>query len=170
MCNGALQLVEAKEAGAAGVIGIVANILGNGSPVMSSFAAAIGLDAPIEVSKHSCPICDWTQYSWLDCIPNFHSRLCQWLLHNCFCSAAVKAQHVKVLCACCNALLFCSGHTQSASPFLYELQTSCIIATMIHLSICSTSPCLMLVACTRQQIQSHCLIAVARLQNSASCV
>lgn len=81
MCNGALQLVEAKEAGAAGVIGIVANILGNGSPVMSSFAAAIGLDAPIEVSKHSCPICEKLQYSWLDCIPNSFSRLCHWRLH-----------------------------------------------------------------------------------------
>ena len=43
-----LQVVEAKEAGAAGVIGVVANILGNGSPVMTSFAAAIGLDAPLE--------------------------------------------------------------------------------------------------------------------------
>lgn len=44
-------MVEAKEAGAAGIIGVVANVLGNGSPVMSSFAAAIGLDAPIEVSS-----------------------------------------------------------------------------------------------------------------------
>ena len=44
------QVVEAKEAGAAGVIGVVANVLGNGSPIMTSFAAAIGLDAPLEAS------------------------------------------------------------------------------------------------------------------------
>lgn len=44
-----IQVVEAKEAGAAGVIGVVANVLGNGSPIMTSFAAAIGLDAPLEV-------------------------------------------------------------------------------------------------------------------------
>ena len=49
----AWQVVEAKEAGAAGVIGVIANVLGNGSPVMSSFAAAIGLDAAIEVSSLS---------------------------------------------------------------------------------------------------------------------
>ena len=46
-----LQVAEAKEAGAAGVIGVVAQVLGNGAPVMSSFAAAIGLDAPLEVSR-----------------------------------------------------------------------------------------------------------------------
>ncbi len=45
------QVAEAKEAGAAGIIGVIANVLGNGSPIMSSFAAAIGLDAPVEV----CP-------------------------------------------------------------------------------------------------------------------
>lgn len=44
-----LQVAEAKEAGAAGIIGVIANVLGNGSPIMSSFAAAIGLDAPVEV-------------------------------------------------------------------------------------------------------------------------
>lgn len=44
-----IQVVEAKEAGAAGAIGVVANVLGNGSPIMTSFAAAIGLDAPLEV-------------------------------------------------------------------------------------------------------------------------
>lgn len=44
------QVVEAKEAGAAGVIGVVANVLGDGSPIMTSFAAAIGLDAPLEVT------------------------------------------------------------------------------------------------------------------------
>lgn len=47
------QVVEAKEAGAAGVIGVVANVLGNGSPIMTSFAAAIGLDAPLEASDQA---------------------------------------------------------------------------------------------------------------------
>ena len=41
--------MEAKEAGAAGIIGVIANVLRNGSPIMSSFAAALGLDAPVEV-------------------------------------------------------------------------------------------------------------------------
>ena len=51
------QVVEAKEAGAAGVIGVVANVLGNGSPIMTSFAAAIGLDAPLEVNFHKVSRC-----------------------------------------------------------------------------------------------------------------
>lgn len=50
MANVDCQVVEAKEAGAAGAIGVVANVLGNGSPIMTSFAAAIGLDAPLEAS------------------------------------------------------------------------------------------------------------------------
>lgn len=45
----AAQVVEAKEAGAAGIIGIVHQVNGRGTPVMSSFAAALGLDAPVEV-------------------------------------------------------------------------------------------------------------------------
>ena len=44
-----LQIVEAKEAGAAGVLGVVAQVNGRGTAVMSSFAAAIGMDAPVEV-------------------------------------------------------------------------------------------------------------------------
>lgn len=44
-----LQLVEAKEAGAAGVLGVIGQVNGRGTAVMSSFAAAIGLDAPVEV-------------------------------------------------------------------------------------------------------------------------
>ncbi len=48
--HGALQIVEAKEAGAAGVLGAVANVSGpRGAPVLSSYAAAIGLDCPVEV-------------------------------------------------------------------------------------------------------------------------
>ena len=46
-----LQVVEAKEAGAAGVLGTIANVSGpRGAPVLSSYAAAIGLDCPVEVS------------------------------------------------------------------------------------------------------------------------
>jgi indole-3-glycerol phosphate synthase len=44
-----IQIVEAKEAGAAGVVGVVAQVSGRGTGVMSSFSAAIGLDAPVEV-------------------------------------------------------------------------------------------------------------------------
>lgn len=44
-----LQIVEAKEAGAAGVLGVIGQVNGRGTVLMSSFAAAIGLDAPVEV-------------------------------------------------------------------------------------------------------------------------
>ncbi|KAF8072570.1 hypothetical protein HT031_000230 [Scenedesmus sp. PABB004] len=44
-----LQLVEAKEAGAAGVLGVIGQVNGRGTAVMSSFGAALGLDAPVEV-------------------------------------------------------------------------------------------------------------------------
>ena len=44
-----LQIVEAKEAGAAGVLGVIASVSTAGAPVLSSFTAAIGLDAPVEV-------------------------------------------------------------------------------------------------------------------------
>ena len=64
-----LQIVEAKEAGAAGVLGTIANVSGpRGAPVLSSYAAAIGLDCPVEVSlglhcKQLCmpaaERCDW---------------------------------------------------------------------------------------------------------------
>lgn len=48
------QVVEAKEAGAAGVLGAIANVCGpRGAPVLSSYAAAIGLDCPVEVTR-SC--------------------------------------------------------------------------------------------------------------------
>ncbi len=50
MCFALSQVVEAKEAGAAGVLGTVANVCGpRGAPVLSSYAAAIGLDCPVEV-------------------------------------------------------------------------------------------------------------------------
>lgn len=41
--------MDAKEAGAAGVLCIVASVSVKGAPVLSSFAAALGLDAPVEV-------------------------------------------------------------------------------------------------------------------------
>lgn len=44
-----LQVVESKEAGACGVLGIVCQVSGTGTPLMSSFAGAMGLDAPAEV-------------------------------------------------------------------------------------------------------------------------
>ena len=47
-----LQIVEAKEAGAAGVLGVIASVSSAGAPVLSSFTAAIGLDAPVEVWAH----------------------------------------------------------------------------------------------------------------------
>lgn len=43
------QIVDAKEAGAAGVLGTIASVSVRGAPVLSSFAAALGLDAPVEV-------------------------------------------------------------------------------------------------------------------------
>ena len=45
-----LQIVDAKEAGCAGVVGIIASVTGaRGTPVMSSFSAALGMDAPVEI-------------------------------------------------------------------------------------------------------------------------
>ncbi|KAI8464154.1 MAG: hypothetical protein J3K34DRAFT_441386 [Monoraphidium minutum] len=44
-----LQIVEAKEAGAAGLVGVIAQVNGKGTAVMSSFSAALGLDAPVEI-------------------------------------------------------------------------------------------------------------------------
>ncbi|KAG2500630.1 hypothetical protein HYH03_001397 [Edaphochlamys debaryana] len=44
-----LQVCEVKEAGAAGAIGIINQVTGRGTGVMSSFSAALGLDAPVEV-------------------------------------------------------------------------------------------------------------------------
>jgi indole-3-glycerol phosphate synthase len=48
-----LQLIEAREAGASGVMGIICQVSGLGTPVMSSFAASLGLDAPVEVVSTS---------------------------------------------------------------------------------------------------------------------
>ena len=47
------QILEAKEAGASGVIGVIACVSIHGTPLLSSFAAAIGIDAPVEVPVHS---------------------------------------------------------------------------------------------------------------------
>ena len=44
-----LQLVEAKEAGAAGMLGVIGQVNGRGTAVLSSFGAALGLDVPVEV-------------------------------------------------------------------------------------------------------------------------
>lgn len=44
------QVVDAREAGAASVLGIVESVTGGGSAVLSSFASVLGLEAPVEVS------------------------------------------------------------------------------------------------------------------------
>ena len=44
------QIVDAKEAGAGGVLGTIASVSVRATPVLSSFAAALGLDAPVEVA------------------------------------------------------------------------------------------------------------------------
>jgi hypothetical protein len=43
-----LQIIEAKEAGATGVLGVVCQVSGKGTPILSHFAGALGLDAPVE--------------------------------------------------------------------------------------------------------------------------
>lgn len=55
------QAVEAREAGAAGVLGIVASVSGRGAPVCSSYAAALGLDAPVEVRGAHPPKHFWRE-------------------------------------------------------------------------------------------------------------
>lgn len=44
-----IQVVEAKEAGASGVLGCVAQVLSRGAPLLSGYAAALGMDVPVEV-------------------------------------------------------------------------------------------------------------------------
>lgn len=44
-----IQVVDAREAGAASVLGIVESVTGPGSAVLSSFASVLGLEAPVEV-------------------------------------------------------------------------------------------------------------------------
>jgi hypothetical protein len=44
-----LQIVEVKESGAAGALGVIGQVNGRGTAILSSFAAALGLDAPVEV-------------------------------------------------------------------------------------------------------------------------
>lgn len=46
--RGYVQVIEAKEAGASGVLGITCQVSGKGTPVMSSFAGSLGMDAPVE--------------------------------------------------------------------------------------------------------------------------
>ena len=44
-----LQLAEAKSAGAGGVLGAAAAVLGRGASLLTSMGAAMGLDVPLEV-------------------------------------------------------------------------------------------------------------------------
>lgn len=104
-----LQIAEAKEAGAAGVIGVVAQVLGNGAPVMTSFAAAIGLDAPLEVRR---------------CCPD-NARLC--CSHPLECTLEVNgAVSLKVTCrAEPSPLLLASGGRQAGTEGLLRQQLVC---------------------------------------------
>ena len=52
----AMQVAEAKEAGAAGVIGVIAHVLGKDtSQNMVRFAEAAGLACPVEVQNSVVP-------------------------------------------------------------------------------------------------------------------
>ncbi len=42
-------MVDIKESGAAGALGVIGQVNGRATAVLSSFAAALGLDAPVEV-------------------------------------------------------------------------------------------------------------------------
>lgn len=44
-----IQVVEARDRGAVGLIGTIAQVLNKGAVILSSYAAAQGLDAPVEV-------------------------------------------------------------------------------------------------------------------------
>lgn len=69
------------------MIGVVANVLGNGSPIMTSFAAAIGLDAPLEAST-TAP---------LGCTKCPASRHIECQKHVCFVAAAAAVP----MCTAC---------------------------------------------------------------------
>ena len=43
------QVLESKEAGAAGILGCICSVLGSKAALISSYAAALGLEAPVEV-------------------------------------------------------------------------------------------------------------------------
>lgn len=47
------QVREAKEAGAAGVMGIITSVVGKHAFILSSYAASLGLDCPVEVRAPS---------------------------------------------------------------------------------------------------------------------
>lgn len=49
LCCGWRQLVDAKEAGAAAVLGITMSVTGRGSSILSQYASALGMEAPVEV-------------------------------------------------------------------------------------------------------------------------
>ena len=63
------QVVDAKEAGAAGVLGTIAQVSVRGAPVLSSFAAALGLDAPVEVPVQAAPVATWMLNESLRLLP-----------------------------------------------------------------------------------------------------
>lgn len=48
-----LQIAEAKESGCSGVIGVITSVTGKGTPILSSYASALGLDCPVEIVNMS---------------------------------------------------------------------------------------------------------------------
>ena len=54
-----LQVVDAKQAGASGILGLITAVTGPGTPVLSSFACSLGMDAPVEVPAFSSPLELW---------------------------------------------------------------------------------------------------------------
>ena len=68
-----LQIIEAKEAGAAGILGVIASVSSAGAPVLSSFTAAIGLDAPVEVSAGVLAWMLYERSKHLQDAPSLHS-------------------------------------------------------------------------------------------------
>ena len=45
-------MVDAKQAGAAGILGLITAVTAQGTPILSSFACSLGMDAPVE----ACPV------------------------------------------------------------------------------------------------------------------
>lgn len=60
-----MQILDAKEAGACGMIGIVASVSESGTQLLTGFASALGLDCPVEVLNLKSVIL--THSRWLIC-------------------------------------------------------------------------------------------------------
>lgn len=73
-----MQILDAKEAGACGLIGIVASVSKSGTQLLTGFASAIGLDCPVEVLNSQSVIL--TLFRWSIC-----KRLRRWRDMECRC-------------------------------------------------------------------------------------